>query len=87
MAHLLGGQFREFAEIAPGYSVTCMSAPAALAEQCKPLDCVWRDEGVQIIAVRGADGDFHPVTPDTVVAPSDIIIAGGSPAALENLTR
>ena len=87
VAHLLGGQFRDFAEIAPGYSVTCMSTPATLAETHKPLDAVCREKGVQVIAVRGADGVFHPVTPDTVVAPSDVIIAGGSPAALENLTR
>ncbi|MGV0432154.1 potassium channel family protein [Corynebacterium sp. 20_84] len=87
VAHLLGGQFREFAEIAPGYSVTSMSAPQALVGVPVDLDALWRQEGTQVIAVRGIDGDFHPLKPGTVLEPSDVIIAGGSPAALEHLTR
>lgn len=86
VAHLLGGQFREFAEIAPGYSVTSMSAPKGLCD--RPLSgAIWRDKGVQVIAVRGSNGDFCPVEDGMVLAPSDIVIAGGSPEALEALTR
>lgn len=87
VAHLLGGKFREFAEIAPGYSVTSMSAPSTLVGHPLDVDTLCRERRVQIIALRGADGDFHPVAPQTVLAPSDIIIAGGSPNALEALNR
>lgn len=87
VAHLLGGRFEEFAQIAPGYSVTSMSVPQWLTRS--PLDCdaVWRDHGVQIMAVRGADGGFSPVSSGVELSTSDIVIAGGSPAALEALGR
>lgn len=87
VAHLLGGRFREFAEIAPGYSVTSMSVPASLTGFPIAISDVWREKGVQIIGLRGSNGDFSPIAPGTILTPSDIIIAGGSPAALESLTR
>ena len=87
VAHLLGGKFREFAEVTPGYCVTSMSAPHAFTGFALNLDEIWRKHRVQIIAMKHGNGDVMPMVNGTVLAPSDIIIAGGSPGALESLNR
>lgn len=87
VAHLLGGRFNEFAEIAPGYSVTSLSTPRSLIGVPLKPKTFWQEKGVLIMAVRDPDGAFCPVTADTQLAASDIIIAGGNPAALESFTH
>ncbi|WP_301925190.1 potassium channel family protein [Corynebacterium glaucum] len=87
VAHLLGGRFREFAEIAPDYSVTSLAPPPFLTSSPVRLAEAWRTKGVQIIAVRSTDGSFTPLVDGTLLAPTDTIIAGGSPTALEAFTR
>lgn len=87
VAHLLRGGFREFADFDPAFGVTSMAPPARLTGL--PVDPaeVWRDHGVQLIAVRTSDGTFRPVQAGEVWSEADTIIAGGNPQSLESFTR
>lgn len=87
VARLLGGRFRDFAEIDPDFGVICMVPPSFLVDKPLVVESVWRSYGVQLIAVRGEQGTFRPLDDATVLGPNDTIIAGGSPGALEAFTR
>lgn len=87
VAHLLGGRFQDFAEIANNYGVTQMVAPPAVVGRPLDLAEVWRRHSVQLVSSRQAAGEWAPLIDGTLLAPSDLIVAAGSPAALEKFSR
>ena len=87
VAHLLSGDFQDYAEIAEGYGVTKLSAPAAVVG--KPLDPaqVWKTYRVQLVSVRQGQGQWVPLEVGAELRRSDLIVAAGSPADLEKFSR
>ena len=47
VAYLLGGRFRDFAEIATDYGVTQMAVPSSLVGRPLDLSAIWRTHRVQ----------------------------------------
>ena len=86
IAHLLSGRFEDFAEIAQDYGVTKLVPPARV--QGKPLDLakVLREYKVQLVSVRTL-GRWLPLTDGRELTANDLIVAAGSPAALEKFTE
>ncbi|AWB83167.1 potassium channel family protein [Corynebacterium liangguodongii] len=84
VAHLLGGRFRDFAEIAPDYGVTRLAPPPSIVG--RPLDIakVWDSHDVQLVSVREGDGSWSPLRSGDVLSATDFIVVAGSPAALES---
>ena len=80
-------QFQDFAEIAEGYGVTKLSAPAAVVG--KPLDPaqMWKTYRVQLVSVRQGQGRWVPLEAGSELRRSDLIVAAGSPADLEKFSR
>lgn len=87
VAHLLGGRFRDFAEIAPAYGVTQLAPPTALVGRPLVLGDIWSAHGVQLVSVRRADGSWTPLADGYTLAATDFIVAAGSPGALEDFTK
>ena len=87
VAHLLSGDFQDFAEIAEGYGVTKLSAPAAVVGA--PIDPaqVWKTYRVQLVSVRQGQGQWVPLEVGAELRRSDLIVAAGSPADLEKFSR
>ena len=87
VAHLLGGRMSEFAEIAPDFGVISLAPPQWLVGAPVDVAKVWREHGVQLIAVRQGDTGFVPLVDATLLTPNATIVAGGSPKALEAFCR
>lgn len=87
VAHLLGGRFRDFAEIAPDYGITRLAPPAALVGRPLVLGDVWRTHNVQLISVRVSDGRWIPLEDGVSLASTDYIVAAGSPGDLERFSK
>lgn len=83
VAHLLGGKFEEFAELASNYGVTTLSVPPALTEKPVDVEATWREHKVQLVSVRTDNGVWAPIETGQVLTPSDYIVVAGSPIALE----
>lgn len=87
VAYLLGGRFRDFAEIATDYGVTQMAVPSSLVGRPLDLSAIWRTHHVQLVSVRRAEGEWAPLADATELTPTDFIVAAGSPQALEKFSQ
>lgn len=87
IAHLLGGKFEDFAEIAADYGVTKLTPPAHLVQT--PLDPqkTWEKHRVQLVSVRKDYGHWMPVEKGQQLNPTDLIVIAGSPIALEKFSE
>ena len=87
IAHLLGGKFEDFAEIAEDYGVTKLTPPAHLVQT--PLDPqkTWEKHRVQLVSVRKDYGHWMPVEKGQKLNPTDLIVIAGSPVALEKFSE
>lgn len=83
VAHLLGGRFEEFAELATNYGMIQINLPPALAGKALDLDEIWREQRVQIVSVRTASGVWTPMRSGDVLSKEDFVVVAGSPMALE----
>ncbi|QPK83353.1 TrkA family potassium uptake protein [Corynebacterium qintianiae] len=87
VAHLLGGRFSDFAEIAPDYGVTRLAPPPAVLGRALDLDEIWRAHHVQLVSVRVGEGSWVPLTDGYTLRSTDYIVAAGSPGALEKFSK
>lgn len=87
VAHLLGGRFRDFAEIATDYGVTQLTPPPFLVGHPISPDELWRAHQVQLVSVRQSDGHWTPLVSGSTLTSTDIIVAAGSPGALEKFSK
>lgn len=87
VAHLLGGRFEDFAEIAVDYGVTVMSPPASASAGPVNLQKVWEEHHVQLISRCAGPGQWHPLADATQLTPRDLIAVAGSPADLEAFSQ
>lgn len=83
VAHLLGGKFEEFAELASNYGVTKLSVPVALTSMPVDLAAIWKEHKIQLVSVRTNSGVWTPLQDGDVLTPSDYIVVAGSPMSLE----
>ncbi|AIG64583.1 potassium transporter [Corynebacterium atypicum] len=86
VAHLLGGKFQDFAEIAEDYGVTKLTPPGCVQGVTLDVAEVYRQRHVQLIAVRTAWGEWEPIRSGQQLSGSDIIVVAGSPEALERFS-
>lgn len=83
VAHLLGGQIDDYAEIATNYGVIKLIAPPCVAGKQVNLAKLWEEKGVQLVSVRSADGAWLPAADGQRIEPNDLIVVAGSPIKLE----
>lgn len=86
VAHLLGGKFQDFAEIAENYGFIKLTAPACV--RIRPIDvaALWRKRRVQLVAVLSGRGEWTPIADGQVLTSSDLIVVAGSPEDLEEFS-
>ena len=87
VAHLLGGRFEDFAEIAADYGVTVMAPPASISSRPLNLNQVWEEHHVQLISRREGLGEWRPLADATELTHHDLIVVAGSPADLEAFSQ
>ena len=87
VAHLLGGRFEDFAEIAADYGVTVMTPPASASAAPLNLQQVWEEHHVQIISRREGPGEWRPLADATQLTHRDLIVVAGSPGDLEAFSQ
>ncbi|MEX3504601.1 TrkA family potassium uptake protein [Corynebacterium sp. LK2510] len=87
VAHLLGGRFQDFAELAPNYGVITMSTPRPLLGAPVDSAALWRDFGVQVVSVRSAEGVWQPFSPGAGLAATDLVVLAGAPDDLERFSQ
>lgn len=87
VAHLLGGRFEDFAEIAADYGVTVMAPPASMSGRPLNLHQVWEEHHVQLISRREGLGEWRPLVDGTELTHRDLIVVAGSPADLEAFSQ
>ncbi|MDY3128273.1 MAG: TrkA family potassium uptake protein [Corynebacterium sp.] len=85
VAHLLGGQCYEFAQLDSNYGVIKMTPPASLLSQPIDVTAVWDTQQVQVISVKKSS--WEPVRDGMQLSPQDMIMVAGSPRALEAFSR
>ena len=87
VAHLLGGRFGDFAEIAPDYGVTRLAPPPSIVGTPLNLDEVWNTHHVQLVSVREGEGIWYPLIDGRTLTSTDYIVAAGSPGDLEKFSK
>lgn len=87
VAHLLGGRFEDFAEIAADYGVTVMAPPASISSRPLNLHQVWEEHHVQLISRREGLGEWRPLADATALTHHDLIVVAGSPTDLEAFSQ
>ena len=87
VAHLLGGRFQDFAELAPNYGMIKMVPPRALLDGPVDADALWSKHRVQVVSVREGDGEWRPFAPGHRLATSDLVVLAGAPDDLERFSR
>lgn len=87
VAHLLGGRFGDFAEIAPNYGVTRLAPPPSIVGRPLDLDDIWNTHHVQLVSVREAEGVWDPLIDGRTLTSTDFIVAAGSPGDLEKFSK
>ena len=87
VAHLLGGRFEDFAEIATDYGVTAMTPPASISKGPLNLHQVWEEYNVQLISRCEGPGQWRPLVDGTELTHRDLIVVAGSPADLEAFSQ
>ncbi|SDR68946.1 potassium channel family protein [Corynebacterium timonense] len=87
VAHLLGGRFQDFAELADNYGVIKMVPPRTLLDA--PLDptALWRTHHIQVVSARTSAGAWQPVYPGARLTPTDLVVLAGAPDDLERFSR
>ncbi|WJY68823.1 potassium channel family protein [Corynebacterium auris] len=87
VAHLLGGRFQDFAELADNYGVIKMVPPRTLLDA--PLDptSLWRTHHIQVVSARSSAGTWQPVSAGDRLAPTDLVVLAGAPDDLERFSR
>lgn len=87
VAHLLGGRFQDFAELAHNYGVIKMVAPRALLSGPCDADVLWAKHRVQVVSVSGGNGEWRPFTSGQQLSQSDLIVLAGAPDDLERFSQ
>lgn len=87
VAHLLGGRFEDFAEIATDYGVTAMTPPASISKGPLNVHKVWEEHNVQLISRCEGPGQWRPLDDGTELTHRDLIVVAGSPADLEAFSQ
>ena len=86
VAHLLGGRFQDFAELAENYGMIKMVPPRALLGKAFDVEELWETHRVQVVSVR-ASGDWRPYLPGTHLSATDLIVLAGAPDDLEHFSQ
>lgn len=87
VAHLLGGRFQDFAELAENYGVIKMVPPRALLSGPCDEEKLWEKHRVQVVSVRTPAGQWRPFVPGQQLRSSDLIVLAGSPDDLERFSQ
>lgn len=86
VAHLLGTRFHDYAEMAEGYGVIKLSAPAAVTTAPVDLKAVFAEHRVQLVSVHKGRGVWLPIQDGAILSPADDIVVAGDPVALERFS-
>lgn len=87
VAHLLGGRFQDFAELAENYGMIKMVPPRVLLNGPRDAEKLWTKHRVQVVSVRTSAGKWQPFRPGDVLSPTDLIVLAGSPDDLESFSQ
>lgn len=87
VAHLLGGRFQDFAELAENYGVIKMAPPRALLSGPCDAEKLWDKHRVQVVSVRTGSGQWRPFTPGQQLSASELIVLAGAPDDLERFSQ
>lgn len=87
VAHLLGGRFQDFAELAENYGVIKMVPPRVLLSRPCDAEKLWDEHRVQVVSVRTPAGQWRPFVPGQQLRSSDLIVLAGSPDDLERFSQ
>lgn len=87
VAHLLGGRFQDFAELAENYGVIKMVPPRVLLSGPCNAAPLWEKYRVQVVSVRNSNGEWQPFVPGQELSPSDLIVMAGAPDDLERFSQ
>ena len=87
VAHLLGGRFQDFAELAENYGVIKMVPPRVLLSRPCDAEKLWDEHRVQVVSVRTPVGQWRPFEPGQQLRSSDLIVLAGSPDDLERFSQ
>ncbi len=87
VAHLLGGRFQDFAELAENYGVIKMVPPRVLLSGPCNAAPLWEKYRVQVVSVRNSNGEWQPFVPGQELSPSDLIVMAGAPDDLESFSQ
>ncbi|WP_286204869.1 potassium channel family protein [Corynebacterium afermentans] len=87
VAHLLGGRFQDFAELAENYGMIKMVPPRALLSGPCDSEKLWDKHRVQVVSVRTPEGRWRPFAPGQHLSASDMIVLAGAPDDLERFSQ
>ncbi|OIR43094.1 TrkA family potassium uptake protein [Corynebacterium sp. NML130628] len=87
VAHLLGGRFQDFAELAENYGVIKMIPPRSLLNGPLDGERLWEKHHVQVVSVRSGGGAWRPFVQGQELSQSDLIVMAGAPDDLERFSQ
>lgn len=87
IAHLLRGALADYQELGGGFAMVTAPAPASMVGV--PLDKVGfrKKHNLNVVAVRGVDGQWHHATGETVLGPRDTVIVVGPAEVAERFSE
>ena len=87
VAHLLGGRFQDFAELAENYGVIKMVPPRPLIGEPCDASRLWDKHRVQVVSVRTGSGQWRPFASGMELTASDLVVLAGAPDDLERFSQ
>lgn len=83
VAHLLGGQFQEYAQFDEHYGMILAEPNKVLLAKTLDKRELWQTHKVDVVAVKSVGGEWVPATTGREIVKGDQVILAGAPQRLE----
>lgn len=87
VAHMIGGRILDWFQLDERFALVETVAPAELVGRSLADYGVREKYGITVVCVKPTGGTFTYATPDTVLAPGDLLVIAGETAAAEAFAR
>lgn len=87
VAHLLGGQFQEFAQFDERYGMSLASPNKVLLAGPLNRRDLYEEYKIDVVAIKSMGSEWVPATNGREIEPTDMVIVAGSPERLDAFAK
>lgn len=87
VAHLVNGRLMDFIEFDDDFAIVKMRPPQEIQGFTLAQSDIRSNYGVTVVGVKSPGRDFTYATPETMVAPHDVLIVSGHTTLIERFSN